>query len=87
MADSDPARPPLDCSVLVEIVTDYLEGRLPPDEHARFEGHIEGCKNCRNYLDQMRKTLAMAGRLTEESLPGPLRDRLLVAFQDWKSGR
>ena len=87
MAEPDAALPPLDCNVLVEIITDYLEDKLPAAERARFEAHTNACRGCRAYLEQMRSTLAMAGRLTEESLPPPLRDRLLVAFRDWNAGR
>jgi hypothetical protein len=32
----------------------------------------------------MRATIALTGSVTEESIPSPARDRLLVAFRDWK---
>ena len=87
MTESSPALPALDCNVLVEIITDYLEGKLPSAEHERFEAHAGRCPGCKAYVEQMRATLAMAGRLTEESLLAPFRDRLLVAFRDWQAGR
>jgi hypothetical protein len=31
--------PKMACRELVELVTDYLEGRLPPDEHACVDAH------------------------------------------------
>jgi anti-sigma factor RsiW len=75
----------LTCKELVEIVTDYLEDRLSPDEKRRFEHHVAGCKGCRNYLDQMRETIHLVGALREESMPVPMRERMLRAFRDWKS--
>jgi anti-sigma factor RsiW len=75
----------LTCKELVEIVTDYLEDRLPPAEQRRFEQHLTGCEGCVNYLEQMRETIRLVGRLGEDSIPAPVRERLLRAFRDWRS--
>jgi anti-sigma factor RsiW len=72
------------CQELVEVVTDYLEGALSDRERIRFERHLEGCEGCRSYLEQMRTTIRLAGRLAPESLSPAMRDRLLRAFRDWK---
>ncbi len=74
----------LTCRELVELVTDYLEGSLPPTERARFESHLEGCTGCRRYLDQMRQTIHLMGCLTEESLEPQVKTNLLKIFRDWK---
>ena len=77
----------LECRELVELVTDYLEGALAPDERLRFELHLAGCDGCTAYLDQLRATLRAVGRLSEcslHSLPDRVLDRLLDAFRDWK---
>lgn len=73
------------CKELVELVTDYLEERLPTSERLRFEQHLVGCEGCVNYLDQMRETIMLLGRLDEESIPASTREPLLRAFRDWKS--
>jgi anti-sigma factor RsiW len=77
----------LECRELVELVTDYLEDALAPDERVRFERHLSGCDGCTAYLGQLRATLRAAGRLTERSLPDGARDRLLDAFRNWKRWR
>ena len=77
----------LTCQELVELVTDYLEGALPPAERARFEAHLRGCRGCTAYFEQMRLTIGLLGRLTEETLPAGARDDLLQAFRRWKQGR
>lgn len=75
----------LTCKELVELVTDYVEERLPPSERLRFEQHLAGCEGCRNYLDQMRETIRLLGRLDADSIPAPAREGLLRAFRDWKT--
>lgn len=79
------ATPELSCQELVELVTDYLEGALPPSDRRRFEAHLAVCTGCRNYLDQMRRTIALSGTLTEESLSEPMKQDLLDLFRSWKA--
>jgi anti-sigma factor RsiW len=75
------------CQELVELVTDYFEGTLPACDRARFERHIAGCPYCTTYLDQMRITIRVLGRLPEETVSPTARDELLGAFRDWKRDR
>jgi predicted anti-sigma-YlaC factor YlaD len=75
----------LSCQELVELVTDYLEGALTPAEHALFEGHVATCEGCRNYLEQMRLTLDVLGRLEPEDVDPAAEEALLGAFRDWRS--
>ena len=75
----------ISCQELVELVTDYLEGALASDETALFEQHLNFCEGCVWYVEQMRATIAVAGRLAEEDLPGEDRDRLLSAFRGWRA--
>lgn len=78
--------PDLTCRELVELVTDYLEGRLPAEDRVRFELHLTYCLPCRTYLQQMRQVLASAGTLSAESIAPSARDELLRVFRDWKKG-
>jgi anti-sigma factor RsiW len=79
--------PDLNCNELVELVTDYLDGVMPSGDRERFEAHLEICNGCTTYLDQIRTTVAITGRLTEESLDPAARDALLAAFRSWHRGR
>ena len=72
----------LPCQELVELVTDYLEGALPPGERARFDAHVAECPGCTEYLEQMRATLALT-RASRELEGRPEVDGLLRAFRDW----
>jgi len=74
----------MSCQELVELVTDYLEDAMPPDERRAFEEHLGICPGCVNYVEQMRKTVATVGVLREDSIPPEARESLLSAFRDWK---
>ena len=76
----------LPCQELVELVTDYLEGRLAPIEQRRFEAHLALCRGCRTYLEQMRQTILALGKLSEESIDPEAKERLLGAFRTWRRG-
>jgi anti-sigma factor RsiW len=78
---TDDIRTDLACKELVEIITDYLEGTLPGRDRSRFEAHILTCPPCREYVEEMRTTLRLAGRLTVESISPAARDELLRAFR------
>ena len=71
----------ISCQEVVEVVTDYLEGRMPPDDAAVFEAHLELCDGCRWYVEQMRITIAAVGRIEESDVPDEMRDTLMSAFR------
>lgn len=75
----------LSCREVVELVTDWLEGALPAAEHARVELHLAACEGCAAYVEQMRATVRIAGRLDEEELEPALRDELVAAFRGWRA--
>jgi anti-sigma factor RsiW len=75
----------LTCQELVELVTHYFEGALPPEERLRFEEHIAVCPPCQVHLRQMRDTIRLVGTLRGEDVPPVVRDSLLHAFRDWKN--
>ncbi len=74
----------LTCRELVELVTDYLEGALPPEDAARFDRHLAVCPGCTTYVEQIRQTVRQAGRLHEDDLAPAAREALLAQFRNWK---
>lgn len=74
----------LTCQELVELVSEYLDGTLTPDDRMRFETHIHDCGHCSNYLEQMRATVRITGRLTGIDLEPYAINELLSIFKDWK---
>jgi anti-sigma factor RsiW len=78
---------PLTCRELVELITDYLEHALSEPDRLRFEEHLQECDGCQQYVEQMRRTLHTLGRLPEESLSSPARERLLDTIHAWTARR
>jgi anti-sigma factor RsiW len=75
----------LTCAEVVELVTEYLEGGLSPDDRERFEEHLGVCDLCVSYLGQMRETISSTGRLRAEELDPQLHDALVDTFRGWKA--
>jgi anti-sigma factor RsiW len=73
----------LTCQELVELVTDYFEGAMAPEERERFETHLADCPGCSIYLDQMRTTLALT-RASADLAERPETTALLDAFRDFR---
>lgn len=61
-----------------ELVTDYLEGRVPPGLGLRMRWHLWCCGACRAYFGQMRKVVGLLGRLPDAP-PGEDTDSRLMA--------
>jgi predicted anti-sigma-YlaC factor YlaD len=76
--------PEMPCQELVEVLTDYLENALAERDRRRFEAHLAECEACRDYLEQFRLTIALAGRLERERMPPRMREELQAAFRDWR---
>jgi anti-sigma factor RsiW len=77
----------ISCQELVELITDYLEGALGPEDQDRFDSHIAACDGCRLYLEQIRVTVTLSGRLSPEQLEPAAEAALLEAFHNWKGER
>jgi anti-sigma factor RsiW len=73
----------LSCQELVELVTDYFEGAMAPEERARFDAHVAACPGCDIYLEQMRATIALT-RASAELEQRPETAALLTAFRDYR---
>lgn len=74
------------CQDVVDLVTSYLEGALPPADRLAFERHVAICPPCRGYLSQIRVVIASAGSLKEEGLPEGVRTALVESFREWARG-
>jgi anti-sigma factor RsiW len=78
------------CQEVVELVTEYLAGTLPPRDHARFEQHLATCPPCTAYLAQVRTTLDLAADLGSGDARPPAGDvarQLGDLFRRWHDGR
>ncbi len=79
------SRRELVCQQMVELVTDYLEGALSRSQRRRFEAHLAGCEHCTEYLEQIRATIRVTGRLREEDLTPQMREEFTAIYRRWRS--
>ena len=78
------------CREFCEAVTEYFEGVMASRERARFARHLQMCKGCERYLDQIRVTVELTGKLRThdvDALPLEARDALLGAFRNFRDER
>jgi anti-sigma factor RsiW len=73
------------CKELVEVVSDYLEGRLGEADRLRLEAHLAECPYCAEYIAQMRQTIEALGKLPAETLDPRREAELLEAFRGWRN--
>ena len=65
--------PPVEfaCKQLVELVTDYLDGVLPPDLKADVRHHLDGCDGCTEYVRQIGLTIRALQQADLQLIPRP----------------
>ena len=66
---------------MTQLVTDYVEGRMPWSQRLHFQLHLGMCRSCRRYVQQMRLTIQATGALPAEPMPEEVRTALLSAFR------
>ena len=76
----------LSCREVVEILGDYLDGAMTPADRVRLEAHLADCEGCTAYLEQLRITVRLSGRLSEEAVSPEAMAPLLEAFRAWRRG-
>ncbi len=72
----------LACIELVELLTDLLDGALPPDVESSVRAHLDECDGCADALAQWRATIDAVGRSRSVRAIDPaVRAELLSAFR------
>jgi anti-sigma factor RsiW len=75
------------CRELVELVTPYLEGVMPPEERSAVDRHLAACDGCRTYVEQMRLTIRAIGHVSDEAITSRTREEVLAIFRTWRQSR
>ncbi|MDP9220538.1 MAG: zf-HC2 domain-containing protein [Actinomycetota bacterium] len=70
------------CAQIVEMVTDYLEDALDPEQRQLFEEHLADCPPCTRYVDHIQVTLANLGAVQERDLSEHAWAELRSAFRE-----
>jgi anti-sigma factor RsiW len=50
----------LTCQEIIDYLSAYVAGELPPEEQAAMDRHLAVCPACVNFLDSFRTTLAVS---------------------------
>lgn len=66
------------CQLILNSLSDYIDGELQADLCARLEQHLANCENCRIVVNTLRKTVDLCHGAECESLelPEDIRQRL-----------
>jgi hypothetical protein len=72
------------CKEIVELVSDYVEGALGPDEREAVEMHLNLCDGCTDYLRQLRMSIELTGTLPVGAFPPELEEELCAAFRRFR---
>lgn len=70
------------CREFVEFLDRYLSEELSALERERFTRHLSVCRDCVNYLDTFRQTVALSKELSAEdaALPEDVPEQLVSAI-------
>lgn len=75
----------LDCQDVVEMVTDYLEDALLPNERMRLEEHLKECDGCDAYMTQINRVRLSLGKVDLNQVEPAVRARFIETFRSWKN--
>jgi anti-sigma factor RsiW len=73
------------CRQAVELMADYLDGRLAASDVHRLEGHLAACPHCSEYLAQLRVTIDALGRAEPDELTDEALDELVDLYRRWRA--
>jgi anti-sigma factor RsiW len=70
------------CREFVEFLMEYLDGALAEPERRVFEGHVELCPACVNYLETYRETIRLGSSVcaSEDDVPPDVPEELVQAI-------
>ena len=72
----------LSCEEVTALASDYIDGVLPPRLTRLVEKHLAGCPNCPRYVEQLRLTKSLTGRLRADDVPDEVVEALTQAFEE-----
>lgn len=77
-----------DCKQIFSLLSEYLDGELPTDLCSRLEAHIQDCGPCVEFVDSLKKSVALCRELQLEEKPRPLPDSVKQGLREsWERVR
>lgn len=66
------------CEMIEEMLVDYADGQLSPDESNNVAEHLEKCRHCRKILEALQKSLALAEVIWDDGLAETKDIRIII---------
>jgi anti-sigma factor RsiW len=64
-----------ECRAMLERMSAYLDGELPPDECGVIDRHCRDCPSCAELVTSLRRTIGLCQRAAKRPLPDDVRRR------------
>lgn len=77
----------IECRQIAELLTDYVEGRLPSATRELIDWHIDGCGPCVAFVNTFRSTVEAVRTLTDPPVPPELKQRLIAVLRSTQESR
>jgi anti-sigma factor RsiW len=74
------------CRGFYQVLSDYLDGTLTPEDAAYVQAHIGGCPPCGVYLEQFRVVYRATGKVEAADLPEDFCRVMERVLGRWKCG-
>lgn len=65
------------CKKIIDVLCDYLEGHMGPDDRKALENHLEDCPSCDAFFESYQKISFMCRNLRPDRIPPELSRRLM----------
>jgi anti-sigma factor RsiW len=79
------------CKEVFALLSEYLDLELPPEACQEIEEHLAGCSPCVEFVESLRKTVALCRGYQPSAMPRPLgteaRTELEKAWQKMLASR
>ncbi len=69
------------CQQVIELLSDYINGDISPEDKLLLEKHFEGCRNCENFLATLRQSVNLLKEIKCEDIPAEVSLRLRSALK------
>ena len=70
------------CTELITMLSDYIDGELDKDLCKDLEAHLNGCNNCKLMFNSMKMTVQLCRDGSCEDLPQDLQDRFQAKLRE-----
>lgn len=76
---------PEGCRDVLAMLSDYVDFELPPEACGEVESHLAGCPECLEFVESLRKVIALCHVYAPSPLPASLSDRARNELQSaWR---